>query len=247
MTTKQRFFSSALHLELIFLLLYMWVRVTSPFSVQLITSVSFLTVSSRWRNRWTNSVNWSIWRSGGLVQSDSIFLLKLPELLFPLLFSLGLIIAMLSLLALLRFSLIKSRVINCLAHLIYKAPKSAHITPLLFDLHWLLISSRIQDKIALTCFHIISGTAPPYLSELLHLYSPCRSLRSASDTRIFRVPRVCRRILGERSFQCIGPVIWNSLSFSVRHATSLSSFKSKLKTHLFFSAYWFISFFLLFP
>ena len=42
---------------------------------------------------------------------------------------------------------------------------------------------------------------------------------------------------GERSFQYIGPVIWNSLSFSVRHATSLSSFKSKLKTHLFSSAY----------
>ena len=60
-----------------------------------------------------------------------------------------------------------------------------------------------------------------------------RSLRSASDTRIFRVPRVCRRTLGERSFQYIGPVIWNSLSFSVRHATTLSSFKSKLKTHLF--------------
>ena len=51
-----------------------------------------------------------------------------------------------------------------------------------------------------------------------------RSLRSASDTRIFRVPRVCRRTLGERSFQYIGPIIWNSLPFSVRHATSLSSF-----------------------
>ena len=126
------------------------------------------------------------------------------------------------------------RVINCSARLIYKASKSAHITPLLFDLHWLPISSRIQYKIALTCFHIISGTAPPYLSELLHLYSPSRSLRSASDTRIFRVPRVWSGTVGERSFQCIGPVIWNSLPFSVRHATSLSSFKSKLKTHLFF-------------
>ena len=58
-----------------------------------------------------------------------------------------------------------------------------------------------------------------------------------SDTRIFRVPRVCRRTLGERSFQYIGPVIWNTLSVSVRHATTLSSFKSKLKTHLFSSAY----------
>ena len=60
------------------------------------------------------------------------------------------------------------------------------------------------------------------------------------DSRIFHVPKVCRRILGERSFQYNRPVIWNSLPFSVRHAMSLSSFKSKLKTHLFSSAYWFI-------
>ena len=77
---------------------------------------------------------------------------------------------------------------------------------------WSGVYGRIQYKIALTCFHIISGTALPYLTELLHLYSPSRSLRSASDTWIFRVPRVCRRTLGERSFQFIGPVIWNSLS-----------------------------------
>ena len=65
-------------------------------------SMSFLPVSSHWRNRWTNSVKWLIWRSGRSVQSDSTLLLKLPELSFSLLFSLGLIIAMLSLLALLR-------------------------------------------------------------------------------------------------------------------------------------------------
>ena len=89
---------------------------------------------------------------------------------------------------------------NCSACLIYKAPKSAHITPLLFDLHWLLISSWIQYKIALTSFHTVSDTAPPYLPELLHLYSASRSLCSVSDVEMFRVPRVCKRTLGERSF-----------------------------------------------
>ena len=44
---------------------------------------------------------------GRSVQSDSILLLKPPKLLFPLLFSPGLIVVMLSLLALLRFSLIQ--------------------------------------------------------------------------------------------------------------------------------------------
>ena len=129
------------------------------------------------------------------------------------------------------------RVINCSTRFIFKVPKFAHITPFLYDLHWLPISSRIQYKIVLICFHIASCKASPYLSELLHLYSP-RPFRSAADTRMFRVPRVGRRTLGERSFQYIGPVIWNSLPLSVRHSSSLSSFKSKLKTHHFSSAYW---------
>ena len=64
------------------------------------------------------------------------------------------------------------RIIHCSARLIFKVPKSAHITPFLCDLQWLPISNRIQYKLALICFHIVSGTAPPYLSELLHLCPP---------------------------------------------------------------------------
>ena len=107
--------------------------------------------------------------------------------------------------------------------------KSAHITPLLFDLHWLPISSRIQYKIALTCFHIISGTvASPLFSFSLSSFSlrysdfPCpKGVQEDSWGEILSVYRTCHL----------------ELSFSVRHATSLSSFKSKLKTHLFSSAY----------
>ena len=46
---------------------------------------------------------------------------------------------------------------------------------------------QIQYKIALICCHIVSGTASPDLFELLHLYSPSRSLCSTADTR--RDPR----------------------------------------------------------
>ena len=59
--------------------------------------------------------------------------------------------------------------INCSARLIYKVPKAAHITPLSFDLHWLLTSSRIQYKIALTCFHMS-------LVQLLHTSPSCISI-----------------------------------------------------------------------
>ena len=46
--------------------------------------------------------------------------------------------------------------------------------------HRLNEPDSMQCKITLICFHIVSGTAPPYLSELLHLYSPSRCLRSAA-------------------------------------------------------------------
>ena len=112
------------------------------------------------------------------------------------------------------------RVINCSAFLISIGCESACITPFLYDLHWLPISSRIQYKIALICFHIVSGTVPLYLFELLHLYSPAHSLCSSSDTQIFCVLRMGRRTLGKKSFQHIRPVIWNSLPLSVRHSSS---------------------------
>ena len=97
-----------------------------------------------------------------------------------------------------------------------------------------MFQGSLQYKRALISFHVVSCRASPY--ELLHLYSPSRSLRSAWDTRIFRVPRMGRWVLGERSFQYIGPVLWNSLTVSVRRSSSLTSFISHLETHLFSSA-----------
>ena len=38
---------------------------------------------------------------------------------------------------------------------------------------------------------------------------------------------------GRRAFAVAGPSEWNSLPVSVRHAPSIGSFKTKLKTHLF--------------
>ena len=70
------------------------------------------------------------------------------------------------------------RVINCSACLIYKASKSAHVTPLLFDLHWLPISIRIQYKIAHLLPHYLwySSSIPhrvasPLFSFLFSSYS----------------------------------------------------------------------------
>ena len=110
------------------------------------------------------------------------------------------------------------------------APRHHHSTPLLEKLHWLPISERIKYKGACMCFSAISGSGPAYLSELLHVYTPSRTLRSSSDTRMPEIQQYKRKTHGFRAFSCFGPHIWNSLSQDLRHCSSLSSFKAKLKT-----------------
>ena len=98
---------------------------------------------------------------------------------------------------------------------------------------WLPISERIKYKVACMCFSAINGSGPAYLSELLHVYTPSRTLRSSSDTRMLEIQQYKRKTNGFRAFSCFGPHIWNSLPQDLRHCSTLSSFKAKLKTFLF--------------
>ena len=130
------------------------------------------------------------------------------------------------------------KVQNTAARLILRAPRHQNCTPLSQQLHWLPVSDRIKYKTACICYNAITGSAPSYLSELLHLYSPSSSLRSSSDTRMLKLQRFNRKTHGFRTFSHFGPHIWNNLPQDIRHSATLSSFKSKLKTFL-FSEYFF--------
>ena len=122
---------------------------------------------------------------------------------------------------------------NFAARLVLLAPRHHHATPLLEKLHWLPISERIKYKVACMCFSAINGSGPAYLSELLHVYTPSRTLRSSSDTRMLEIQQYKRKTHGFCTFSCFGPHIWNSLPQDLRHCATLSSFKAKLKTFLF--------------
>ena len=64
------------------------------------------------------------------------------------------------------------RVMNDSAHLVYCAPKSCHITPLLSELYWLSVCFRIEYKlILLLTFKVLHGMAPDLLSALFSLRS----------------------------------------------------------------------------
>ena len=100
-------------------------------------------------------------------------------------------------------------------------------------LHWLPISERIKYKVACMCFNAINGSDPAYLSELLHVYTPSRTLHSSSDTRILKIQQYKRKTRGFHAFSCFGPHIWNSLPQDLRHCSTLSYFKTNPKIFLF--------------
>jgi hypothetical protein len=124
------------------------------------------------------------------------------------------------------------RVQNSLARVVYpSARKHQHISPILRKLHWLPINQRITYKIAVMCFKTINFKQPAYLLELLTFYQPTRALRS-SDKNLLSVPNI-KSAQGRRSFSYAAPTIWNSLPLPLRSCSTLSSFCTGLKTHLF--------------
>jgi len=125
------------------------------------------------------------------------------------------------------------RIQNSSARLVLRKKKTDHITPLLRQLHWLPIPERISYKLNTLTYQCIHKTAPSYLTEMVSLYSPSRSLRSADDPLKLKTPKTRLVTAGQRSFAFQSPYHWNSLPLSLRQKTSLSSFKSSLKTFLF--------------
>ena len=109
------------------------------------------------------------------------------------------------------------RIQNNAARLVLQKSKRQHVTQFLKQPHWLPIQTRIDYILATLAIRHFDGSLPQYLSSRLDIYQPSRSLRSSND-RIF-------------SYQ--GPVVCNSLPTDLKLSSSLASFKSKLKTHLF--------------
>lgn len=114
--------------------------------------------------------------------------------------------------------------------------KREHITPILASLHWLPVHFRVHFKILLLVFKSLNGLAPPYLSELLHPYAPAWCLRSA-DLLLLEVQRSKRKLRGDRAFSVATPKLWNELPLHIRQASSLSIFKTRLKTHFYSLAF----------
>ena len=131
------------------------------------------------------------------------------------------------------------RIQNYAARVILRLPRSSSITIHIKSLHWLPVKVRSTYKIACLCYHCHSSTAPSDVTDMLHRKpSHTRITRSSSYTMpLLNRPAHSKAALGDRSFSFAYTSVCNSIPNDVRCATSLSSFKSRLKTYLFRSFY----------
>jgi len=109
-----------------------------------------------------------------------------------------------------------------------------------FKMHQLVwyTSLSVQYKLCTPMYTIHHGLSPVYLSEQVNTVAAQtlrRGLRSASTTN-YTIPRLLTKF-GERAFSFAGPTAWNSLPHELRAAPTLNSFKRRLKTHLFNTAF----------
>ncbi len=105
--------------------------------------------------------------------------------------------------------------------------KYEHISPILASLASYPYILGFNLKIILFVFKSLNRLAPLYISQLLHPYMPTHSLRSA-DRRFLNVPKTKQKLRGDYSFAVAASKLW-----PIRQASSLSLFKSSLKTYIF--------------
>ena len=122
---------------------------------------------------------------------------------------------------------------NSAARLVEKVKKFDDISPILFNLHWLPVTARIQFKIILLTFKAMHGLAPQYIIDMVKKYKPKRSgLRSETSNELDRTsPNLIT--YGQRSFSFASQSLWNGLPPHMRHIEDIEQFKTVLKTHLF--------------
>ena len=125
---------------------------------------------------------------------------------------------------------------NAAARLLTGTRRRDHISPVLASLHWLPVRFRIKFKILLFVFKSFHGLAPSYISDLLELYVPKRTLRSAGKLLLV-VPKSNLVHRGDRAFSVAAPKLWNELPLTIKLAPSLTVFKTRLKTHFYSQAF----------
>ena len=123
------------------------------------------------------------------------------------------------------------KVQNSAARIIERTRRRDHITPVLRELHWLPVIYRIKFKVLLITYKCKQGIAPIYLQNLIPSYIPSRLLQSNDMLRGTLIrSSYKKRKHGGRAFRNVASKLWNDLPRNIREASSVSKFKTLLKT-----------------
>ena len=80
------------------------------------------------------------------------------------------------------------RVQNAAARLVTSTPRYCHITPILYELHWLPVKFRINFKLLLITFKALYGMAPNYISDLLNIKKKGNYSLRSNDSIMLEYP-----------------------------------------------------------
>ena len=119
---------------------------------------------------------------------------------------------------------------DCLLNKLQRVQNTcARVTPLIYELHWLPIKYRIEFKILFITFKILNFLAPTYLSCLISHRLPSQyNVRNSGEKFLLSCPRFkSKATLGDRSFTCAAPKLWNVLPFDMRSASTVVVLKPR--------------------
>jgi len=102
--------------------------------------------------------------------------------------------------------------------------------------HWLPIRQRFIYKRSVLTYKALHTGQPCYLADLIDSYEPSRCLQS-TNCHLLAVPSCVKSSFASRAFCVSSPNNWNSLPVHIHSSDSLVTFQSRLKSHLFSSAY----------
>ena len=119
------------------------------------------------------------------------------------------------------------KVQNAAARLVVRCNKRASMSSVLRNLHWLRVESRIIFKILLLVYKSVYGIC----SENLKIKYKTHNCRP-EEYLMLEVKHVNTKY-GRRTFDYVGPRLWNALPLDVRSKENIEQFKKRVKTILF--------------
>lgn len=119
------------------------------------------------------------------------------------------------------------KVQNSAARIVSRTSKRKSVSKVLNDLHWLRIEARIMFKIILLVYKVVTGQCSENL-QITYKQHNCRP-----QDELLLEAASAKTKYGQRTFDFVGPRLWNALPLHVRKEEEITRFKTAVKTILF--------------